>query len=111
MRYMSFPAVLAATLAASGCASQQPEPAAPLVNQALADQGGGATVTTLEHGRQIFTSRCTRCHAAYAVTSHSTIEWHQILNNAAHRAAFSEVEKSALLDYLAAANASLQPPY
>lgn len=99
--------LLPAWFFAGGCAQVSPaRPAAPAVSPEVVDLGGGASVATLEEGRQIFTSRCATCHAPYPVASHSTIEWHWIADEMAQRTRLTPAEKSALLDYVAAVNAA-----
>jgi hypothetical protein len=99
---IGFPFMLALML--DGCARM--EPSAPPVNPAMVDQGGGASGATLNEGRRIFLTLCTKYHWDGQVTSHTTIEWHGIVDGIADHTKLTAHERSALLDYLAAANAA-----
>jgi len=107
---LSTASMILTSLFVGGCAHvanvAHVKPAAPTVDTAMVDLGGGASEATLEHGREIFTTRCATCHAAYPVSSHSTIEWHRIADEMADRTKLTPEEKSAMLDYIAAANAA-----
>jgi len=82
------------------------EPRAPVVDAAMVDQAGGASLATLSQGRRIFLTLCPKYHRCDKATSHSTIEWHGIVDRMSERAGWTREEQSALLAYLAAANAA-----
>src|SRR4051794_679794 len=92
-------AVLSGAAVFAGCATA---PVAPPVTAAMARPG--ADVATLNHGREIFTTRCTSCHRADPPSSHSVAQWDRIVAEMAARSKLQAAERAALLAYLHAAH-------
>lgn len=56
----------------------------------------------LEEGRVIYTTRCTDCHNAVAVTAHSRAEWPEIIRRMAPESRLTAKEENAVLQYVMA---------
>ncbi len=99
MRF-SLPVVAGLALSLGGCATGN---VAPPVTPAIVAASHGAAPTTLEHGRQIFTGRCTACHAAPPMDKHTPAQWRAIVADMSQRARLDGAQRSALLAYIEAA--------
>lgn len=91
----------------AGCASL--DTVAPPVSAALLGASRGATAGTLETGRRILTTRCAACHKVYPVAAYTPGEWHDIVEDMAHRTKLDAAQKAAVVAYLTAAH-DLPPP-
>ena len=98
------PAITLCALALAGCASFVPPPVTP----AMVSASRGASAATLESGRALFAGRCTSCHSADPVEKYSPPRWREILADMAHRSKIDTAQQSAILTYIAAAQA--MPP-
>ena len=90
--------VIAAMLAAAGCARRMPPRAT-----AMDAQRTGIALDELEHGRKLVVSKCgSRCHQPPMPNDHTAREWPHALDEMAPRAALSTDERSAIERYLVA---------
>ena len=90
--------ILALSLAASGCMTlPTPSPADAIRAQ---ESYPGATVQSLEAGRQTYLSHCGGCHALYSPKSHTPKEWAKAIPEMAGRARLSPAEVEAVTRYL-----------
>ncbi len=82
----------------------------PVVTPAMAAVGTGkvATVTSLQNGRSILTTRCIACHGVQPLGKYSNEQWKGYVDTMAPRAKLSESEKQDLLAYISAAKNSVQ---
>ncbi len=56
----------------------------------------------LEEGRVIYTTRCTDCHNAVAVSAHTRAEWPGIIRRMAPESRLTAAQESAVLAYVMA---------
>lgn len=80
-----------------GCVSLE-ETAPPV---AMLRTGTGHPAT-LEQGRIIYLTRCTKCHSAERVTRYSRSQWHEILPKMAEETKLSAAEDEAVRAYVMA---------
>lgn len=99
---LSLPSAAVLTLSLGGCATGN---VAPPVTPAIVAASHGASPTTLENGRQIFTGRCTACHPAAPMDKHTSAQWRTIVADMSQRARLDEAQRTALLAYIEAARA------
>lgn len=86
-------------LAAAGCVLQQELP--PVPNVAMSETSG-TSVTTLQRGRAVYVSDCTRCHEAMMPKDVSREDWHVILPGMAWNSGISAADEKALEAYVLA---------
>lgn len=60
------------------------------------------SVAVLEQGRTIYTTDCTNCHNAVAVSAHSRAEWPGIIRRMAPESNLTSAEEKAVLAYVLA---------
>lgn len=102
---LSFPlSVALSALALPGCATFVPPPVTP----AMVSASRGASAATLEGGRALFAGRCTACHSADPLEKYPLSRWREIVADMAHRSKIDTAQESAILTYIAAAQA--MPP-
>lgn len=95
-----------AALWLGGCGSL--ELVAPPVTVALAT-AARADVGELEHGRLIYTTRCTACHNAERIGRYSRTRWMEILERMAPEARLNLAQERALRSYVLALTQSPSP--
>ena len=86
--------LLAAVLALAACVSL--EQSAPPVEML----SGGADRSTLQAGREIYITRCAKCHAVEPVTKYSLKEWTEIMPEMAEKTHLNPAETEAVLAYV-----------
>jgi len=74
---------------------------------ATGKNGQSADLATLEHGRVIYTTRCTECHVARTIANYSIPQWRHYLNIMAPRAKLATEDRTALETYVIEARQSL----
>jgi len=74
---------------------------------ANAKRGQSADLTTLEHGRKIYTTSCTECHVARTIANYSIPQWQHYLSIMAPRAHLADDQRVALETYVIEARKSL----
>ena len=102
--------VLFGLLLGAGCASLAS--LAPEVDPRMraAAAARGIPAETLEHGRRLYLTDCTRCHSPVAVRTHSPAQWTAILDRMAPLTGLEAPEKSALAAYIEQAAGSTGTP-
>lgn len=96
MRVLRFPAVTALGVATVvGCAAIVPIADISEPEYALASARSVATAE-LELGREIYTTRCTRCHRARPVHDYSAARWSELLPRMAELTRLDEREAAAV---------------
>lgn len=90
-------AILTAGLVALLAGCQSLDQIAPPVS-ALAIPA--AQVTRIAEGRDIYVTRCAKCHAPEPVTNYTAAEWTSILADMAEETNLSEQETAAVRDYV-----------
>jgi len=101
--------VIAAALLLHACAAMQvraPDVSIELENQA---RTLGFDPASLSQGREIFITRCARCHATPEVHGYSTEQWQRILPRMSQRARLDAAQESAVRAYVLAARQSNAP--
>lgn len=88
-------AFILVVLAGAGCASID-VPRATLVDS----QRTGVALTDLEHGRTLYLSKCTACHAAVGPRTVPAIAWPDQVAEMAERAGLSGPEHQLIVTYL-----------
>jgi uncharacterized membrane protein len=83
----------------AGCMSL--EELAPPVELASA-YGGGTSAETLELGRHLYLTKCTKCHAAEPVREYSASEWHGLMPEMGEETKLTAAEEGAVLQYVLA---------
>ena len=86
-------ALLLAVLSIAACVSL--EQAAPPVAQL-----GGADHSQLYMGREIYITRCAKCHSVEPVTKYSLQHWVDIMPKMARKTHLNEAETAAVLAYV-----------
>ncbi len=64
---------------------------------------GAANTSLLQHGREIYVSKCTECHSVRRTSKYSAAEWPNIVDDMGERAKLSPSEEHAVLTYVLAA--------
>ena len=90
---------LSVSLFLSACGSL--EPVAPPVTPALA-AAAKADAGELEHGRLIYTTRCTACHNAERIARYNRSRWAGILPRMADEARLNDAQARAVAVYVMA---------
>ena len=72
-----------------------------------AGTGPSPSIETLDHGRKIYTTRCTECHVARSIGNYSIERWRYYVNIMAPRAGLEPSDRAALEAYLIAARQSM----
>lgn len=98
-RSLRWAPLLLAALLPAGCVTM--ESIAPSVTPAAASSAR-TTVAMLEQGRVIYTTDCTDCHNAVAVTAHTRAEWPDIIRRMAPESKLTPAEERAVLAYVMA---------
>ncbi len=98
------------SLGAVKAISTDPSKAYPTASavSASAKSGQSADLATLEHGRKIFTTRCTECHVARTIANYSIPQWRHYLGIMAPRARLGTDDRAALETYVIKARESLE---
>jgi hypothetical protein len=91
-------AALASLSLFSGCANLAE--IAPPVTPAMAGGSGGASLETLQAGREIYTKKCTACHSPEPVARRSFEQWREIVGKMSERTKLTTAEEETLLAYL-----------
>ena len=99
----------------AGCTSNEPDAfpndpmrvlktkhSAPVPTGKMADQSG-QTQQHLDRGREVFTAKCTECHAPRIAVDAEDPSWHPTMRGMAWNADLSAADEGALIDYLRAA--------
>lgn len=76
---------------------------------ATAGTGPNSDIKTLDHGRKIYTTRCTECHVARTIGDYSVEQWRHYVKIMAPRAGLDPEDRFALETYLIAARESMPP--
>ena len=97
MKFLIYLGMVALLL--GGCGSL--EPVAPPVTAALA-ASARTDVGELEHGRVIYTTRCTECHNAERIGRYSRREWVDILERMSGEANLNVAQDRAVRAYVMA---------
>jgi mono/diheme cytochrome c family protein len=84
------------TLAATSCVSL--EQAAP--RPAALPFSGGARLGQLERGRELYVTKCARCHSVEPVTRYSAQEWREIVPDMARKAKLGPADEAAVEAYV-----------
>ena len=94
-----------ALLAAAGCVTPIPRPTV------LDAQRAGVALASLEHGRQLYVTRCGSCHRAAAPSTQTPDEWARIVAEmtADGDADLSAAEAAEVLEFLKALAAQEAP--
>jgi mono/diheme cytochrome c family protein len=61
-----------------------------------------ATLTTINSGHAIYTTKCAQCHGAKEITDYTEEAWKPILDNMAKKARLTEEEKETVRRYILA---------
>ncbi len=69
--------------------------------------GPGSNIETLDHGRKIYTTRCTECHVARTIGNYSVERWRHYIKIMAPRAGLDPSDRTALETYLISARESM----
>lgn len=88
-----------AALTAGGCVSL--EESAP-TTATLAAQGHSAHGAALEEGRNIYITRCAKCHRVYPVRQYSSAEWSDILPEMVAKSKLPPADEAAVRGYVSA---------
>jgi cytochrome c5 len=83
----------------SGCTMQ---PALPPVPDMRMAESSGKSVETLQRGRAVYISDCTRCHEAMMPKDISQEDWHVILPGMAWNSGISGADEEAVEAYIQA---------
>ena len=86
-----------AVLAGAGCMTL--EQAAPPV-ALLHPQAGGGNLTSLALGRDIYVTKCAKCHSVEPVTNYSLAKWDEILPKMAEKTKLVTGEADAVRAYV-----------
>jgi hypothetical protein len=62
----------------------------------------------LEEGRKLYTSRCTECHDLEMLDGRSLTAWERMVSGMARRANLNDAEKARIMDYIAAAQKTVE---
>ena len=90
-------------------ASAFEERTSPQVTAAFISLAKVSTPTPmLEEGRKLYTNRCTECHDLEMLDGRSLTGWERIVSGMARRANLNDAEKSRILDYIAAAQKTVE---
>ena len=85
-------------LAVTSCVSL--EQAAPSPNKL--PLSSGARLGQLERGRELYVTKCARCHSAEPVTRYSAQEWREIVPDMAQKAKLNSADEAAVDAYVLA---------
>ena len=96
-------AVVFLLVAHVGCASLSARAPAVSATMAAAAAARGDDPAGLARGRALYVGRCTRCHAAVAVTDRTPQQWREIVPRMAAKARLTAAETADLAAYVAAA--------
>ena len=93
-----------------GSCQSNPSQAYPTASavSANAKSGQGVDLAILEHGRKIFTTRCTECHVARTIANYSIPQWQHYISIMAPRAKLASDDRAALETYVLQARESLE---
>lgn len=86
----------------AGCGGKVPEVTPAMVAVAHA-RWPAADAVSLQRGRDVLTTRCTKCHAAPLPISHSEDEWAYYLIEMSKRAELDQAQHDELWQFLLAA--------
>ena len=90
-------------------ASAFEERTSPQVTPAFLSLAKVSTATPmLEEGRKLYTTRCTECHDLEMLDGRSISGWERMVSGMARRANLSDAEKTRILDYIAAAQKTVE---
>lgn len=92
-------------LAACGAALVHPGPADATL---AAARWPGTTVAELEHGRALYVSRCSRCHALHVPEQYAAVRWPDLITRMAPRAKLSLDERAAITRFLVTTSARVR---
>ncbi|MEM1083570.1 MAG: cytochrome c [Verrucomicrobiota bacterium] len=95
--------LLLGVLISAGCVVEEPIPPAPTAEMAAAS---GVSGETLQRGRAVYMSDCTRCHEAKMPGDVSSKDWHVVLPGMAWNAGISEADEEAVEAYIKAVKGS-----
>ncbi|HEY3661860.1 MAG TPA: hypothetical protein VGL24_01770 [Chthoniobacterales bacterium] len=92
-----------------GSCGTNPNAAFPTAHAVTAARGEkeGSDFATLERGRKIYTTACTECHVARAISHYSVAQWHHYVSIMAPRAGLKPQDQAAVEAYVVAARKSL----
>lgn len=94
-------AVLCAAAALAGCANALPAPTA-VDAERISSRFPRATVAELEHGRALYSKRCSSCHQLFDPARFSAERWQKELAQMRNRAGLHDNEERLILQYLSA---------
>ena len=83
------------------------ERTSPPVTPALVAASGGGSAAVLEEARKLYTARCTECHDLELLDSKTMEGWSRAMASMGGRAHLSDVQRGKILQYLAAAQRTL----
>ena len=63
----------------------------------------------LEQGRHLYTNRCTQCHDLDMLDSRTVSGWEKMVANMSRRANLTPAEQTQIIDYIAAAQKTMEP--
>ncbi len=90
-------------------ASAFEERTSPQVTPAFLSLAKVSTPTPmLEEGRKLYTSRCTECHDLEMLDGRSLTAWERMVSGMARRANLNDAEKTRIMDYIAAAQKTVE---
>ena len=81
--------------------------APPVTPEFLAAAKVSTPRTALEEGHKLYTTRCTECHDLELIDSRGASGWQRTVQGMSRRANLSDREQQRILDYLAAAQISV----
>lgn len=90
-------------------ASAFEERTSPQVTPAFLSLAKVSTPTPmLEEGRKLYTSRCTECHDLEMLDGRTLTAWERMVSGMARRANLNDAEKTRIMDYIAAAQKTVE---
>lgn len=96
---------LATAVLLAGCAAAVPHVTAEQVAWA-AERWPAARVQQLEHGRSLYVTRCSSCHAAPAPAEVAALGTEEMVKEMAERARLSDEEQQLVLQFVEAVTSS-----
>jgi len=92
--------ILAGVWIVTGCMTTQQM--APLVSEVVSGIGlaPGVTGQSLEQGRQVYLSRCAKCHSIEPVNRYSDRRWKEIMEEMAVESRLGDQQKTDVLAYV-----------
>lgn len=81
--------------------------APPVTPAFLANAKTKTPAAVLDEGRKLYTARCTECHDLELISSRSIDGWQKMVASMGRRAHMDQTQQARILDYLAAAQNSL----